>query len=86
MVMRMVIHSFTYCAGIDGHAVILVVDSGTRDVDTGARSDIKGVCVVGTSIIAFGVIDGHTGDGQIGSAVDTEHLDWRVLELEAVNC
>lgn len=78
-------------SGIDGEAVVLVLDIGARDVDTGGAADIKSVGVVAKSVsvrvqfITSAVVDGHVLDVDVLSTVDREALHWGVLDVEPLN-
>ena len=74
------------CAGVDGNAVVLVVDLGTVDNDVVGAADVESVGVVATvARVTSRVVDGHTGDGEVIAGVDRDSLHGRVLDVEVVD-
>jgi hypothetical protein len=70
--------------GVYSQTVVLVVDGGLIDGDTGRRTDIESVSVVAAvGDIAIGVVNCDRGDGQVLGVVDAEALDGSVLDVEA---
>lgn len=76
----------TYSSGVDSHAVILIVYISTGDGDGRAGSNIKTIRVSTKTVsVTILCIDGNSGNCQIGSAVDTHHLDGWVVEVKVLN-
>lgn len=74
------------CAGVDGQAVVLVVDGGAGDGDAGGGADVEGVGVVAKGVgVAGGVVDGDLVELQVGCRVDGEALDGGVLDVEVLD-
>lgn len=70
-------------AGVDGKAVILVLDVGVGDGDTSGGADIEGIGVVATvGDITGAVVDGDVVKGDIRSGVNGETLDGGVLHVK----
>lgn len=72
-------------ARVDGKAVVLVLDDGTGDVDTGRRTDIKGIGIVATTGVAGRVVQVDIVDAKVGGAVDAESLDGSVLDTQSLD-
>jgi hypothetical protein len=73
-------------AGVDGEAIILVLDVGVGDGDAGRAADVKGVGVVAAvSDVAGGVVDGDVVKCEVGGGVDGEALNGGVLDVEVVD-
>lgn len=71
-------------AGVDGEAVILVLDICARDVDVLGGADIEGVGVVALAG-AGGVVHGHVEDIQVGRRVDAHELYGSVLDVQVLD-
>lgn len=71
--------------GVDSQAVVLVLDVGARDVDTGGGADIESIGVVASSRVTGGVVEGDVVDAQVGGAVDGESLDGGVQDVQALD-
>lgn len=73
-------------AGVDGQAVILVLHDGSRDVDVLGRANVKGVSVVAERArVTSRVVVGHINDVEVSGRVDAHELDWRVLDVQALD-
>jgi hypothetical protein len=73
----------THGAGVDGQAVILVLDVGTGDVDTVRLADVESIGVVATLAVTLGIVDGDVGQVDV-VALDTEDLDGGVLDVQSL--
>lgn len=71
--------------GVDGEAVILVLDVGTGDVDAGGRANIESIGVVATLGVTEGIIEGDALQIDVGTGVDAEGLDRGVEDVEVVD-
>jgi hypothetical protein len=70
--------------GVDRQTVILVVDGGLVDGDTGGRANIESVGVVAAvGDVSSAVVNLDRGDGQVLGVVDAEALDGSVLDVKA---
>ena len=70
-------------SGVDGQAVILVLDVGVGDGDTGGAADVESVSVVATvGDVTGGVVNGDLVKGEISSTIDGETLYRRVLDVQ----
>ena len=71
----------TYGTRVHGNAIILVVDLCTVDDDVAARANVETIRVVTLLVlVAFRGIDGHVGNGEAVTSVDTDYLNGRVLD------
>ena len=71
-------------AGVDGEAVILVLDVGVGNVDASGAADVESVGVVAAvCYIAGSVVDGDLVKGEVLGSVDGETLDRGVLDVES---
>jgi hypothetical protein len=77
--------TYTYSAGVDGQAVILIVDSWVGDVDTIAGTNVESVGVVATLAIAIGVVNSDSAESELRSTIDAEHLHRGVLDVDVLN-
>jgi hypothetical protein len=69
--------------GVDCQTIVLVVDGGLVDCDTGGRANIESVGVVAAvGDVSIAVVNLDRGDGQVLRVVDTEALDGRVLDVQ----
>jgi hypothetical protein len=61
----------------------LVIDISTSYSDTRTTSNVKTICVVtkGASVSSR-VVNCHVGDGQTTSTINTDGLDWCVLDVQ----
>ena len=73
----------TYGSRVDGDAVVLVVDAGPRDGDPRAGADVEAVRILRAEGIARRAVDGDAAEGEVGAAIDAEHLDRRVHDVDA---
>jgi hypothetical protein len=72
-----------YRAGVDGEAVILVLNVGTRDCDASAIADVKSICVMAQAVgIARRIANSDTMKGEAIGAVNGEGMHRRVLYVE----
>lgn len=69
----------SHLAGVDGNAVILILDGGTTDVDTVTLANVEAIGVVAAVVITVGVVDGDIEDVEVGS-LHTDRLNWGVLD------
>ena len=67
-------------AGVDGEAVVLVVDGGAGDSDVLRVTDVESVGVVAALGVTVLVVDGDVVDREGVGVVDGEHLDGGVLD------
>lgn len=81
----MVVVGRTYCAGVDGEAVILVLGVCHGDCDAAAVSDVDGVGVVASLGVSIRVIDGNAAQCEAVGTIDADHLDGRVLDADAAD-
>lgn len=72
-------------ARVDGNTVVLVVDLGAVDVDLVGGANVETIGVVASLGIAGRGVDGHLVDGQAVTAVDGDHLNRRVDNLDVVD-
>lgn len=72
-------------ARIDSHAVVLVVDSGTGNINTATLRDIKAVGVCSAFVVASRIINGDVRECQVLSTVNAKHLDGGVQDVQAAN-
>lgn len=72
-------------AGVDGKAVVLVLDVGAGDVDTSGRANIESISVVATLGVTEGVVKGDISQLDVVAGVDAEGLDGGVLDVEALD-
>jgi hypothetical protein len=71
---------------VNCEAVILVVHDGARYQDVLGRANIKGIRVVAKLALVTGrVIVCHINDIEVGSRVDAHELDWRILDVQALD-
>lgn len=68
-----------YLAGVDGNAVILVLDGSAADIHPGTLADVKPVSVVPAVVIPVGVIDGDVDQVEVGR-LNTNGLHRCVLD------
>lgn len=69
---------------VDSKTIVLVLDVGVGDVDTGGVADIKSIGVVAAvGDISGSVVDGNVIKGKTIGAVDRETLDRGVLDVES---
>lgn len=68
-----------YLAGVDGNAVILVLDGSAADIHPGTLADVKPVSVVPAVVIPVGVIDGDVDQVEVGR-LNTDGLHRCVLD------
>lgn len=71
-------------SGVDGQAVVLVLDIGTRDDNIGGAANIKSICIV-TFAISSRVVHRDTHDVEIGSSIDRHELDGSVLDVQTLD-
>jgi hypothetical protein len=77
------LHTWTDRAGVDSHAVILVIHSSTSNVYASALRNIESIGIRSQAIfIAIRVVDRDIREGQIGRAVDAKHLHRRVQQVQ----
>jgi hypothetical protein len=74
-----------YSAGVDSQAIILVVNHGVGDVDTGAGTDVESIGVVATLAITVGVVNSDSIHSKAICIVDAEDLDGGVLDVNALD-
>jgi hypothetical protein len=67
-------------AGVDGEAVVLVVDGGAGDGDVLRVTDVESVGVVAALRVTVLVVDGDVVDRECVGVVDREDLDGGVLD------
>ena len=72
-------------AGVDGEAVVLVVDGGLGDSDVLRVTDIEGIGVVAALGVTILVVDGNAVDSKSVSVVDGEDLNGGVLDCLRIN-
>ena len=72
-------------ARVDGKAVILVLDNGARDVNTGRRANVKGISVVSTTSITSRVVHVHIGNVEVVGTVDGHELNRSVLDVQVLD-
>lgn len=69
--------------GVDGQAVVLVVDSGAVNGDVGAGADVESIGVV-AELGTGGVIDQDVRDGEV-VGLDAEGMDGGVVDLQTAD-
>lgn len=67
--------------GVDGQAVVLVVDGGAVNSDVGAGTDVKGIGIV-AELGTGGVVEEDVLDGEV-VGLDAEAMDGGVVDLQA---
>lgn len=72
-------------ARVDGNAVVLVVDLGAVDVDVVGGTNVEAIGVVASLGVTGRVVDGHRVDGEAVTAVDGDHLDGGVHDVDVVD-
>lgn len=73
----------TDLAGIDGQAIILVINRSPRNDNSGTLADIKSISIMSSLAIAVRVINCDTVQSQVSGSVNAEYLNWRVLEVQS---
>jgi hypothetical protein len=72
--------------GVDSEAVVLVLDVGVGNVDTGGAADVESVGVVAAvGLVTGGVVDGDVVKGDRLGSVDRKSLDGCVLDVQVRN-
>lgn len=71
----------TYGTGVDGNAVILVVNSSTSDDYDRTVPNVEAIGVLTTLCVTFPTVDGDTTQCQAIYAVDGEYLMRRIQDL-----
>lgn len=72
-------------AGVDGEAVVLVLDDSAGDVNTGGGADIESVSVVSTLGISQRVVHVDVVDTEVGDSVDAESLNGSVDNVQVLD-
>ena len=75
-----------YLSGVDGNAVILVVDFGPRDGDIGAFPNVEAIGI-GRKVIRIpvGVVHRDVRHGEIGGSINTEDLNRGILDVDTLD-
>jgi len=73
-----------YSAGVDGKAVVLVLDVGTNDVNSIRIANIEPVSVVSEGGSGT-VVNSDALEGQTLGTVDAEDLNGRVLDCDILD-
>lgn len=69
--------------GVDGNAVILVVDGGAGDVHTSGRADVESIGVVAELVsVTIAVVNGHVDNREVLGTVDGDGLLRGVLDVQ----
>lgn len=70
-------------SGVDGQAVVLILDVCVGDGNVGGGSNIEGISVVSEVISVTGrVVNGDAVESETASRVDGEGLDWGIQDVK----